>query len=81
MNFRLRYAFLFPGVNSRAELVPSHGASRRWLGDKVEYLDRIRQLQKFYQGRYLVILTDLCNAMNKIEEKISYTLLQNFINA
>ena len=40
MNFRLRYAFLFPGVNSRAELVPSHranarnGASRRWLGDK-----------------------------------------------
>ena len=33
MNFRLRYAFLFPGVNSRAELVPSHGASRRWLGD------------------------------------------------
>ena len=23
----------FPGVNSRAELVPSHGASRRWLGD------------------------------------------------
>ena len=40
MNFRLRYAFLFPGVNSRAELVPSpranapNGASRRWLGDK-----------------------------------------------
>ena len=38
-NFRLRYAFLFPGVNSRAELVPSprtnarNGASRRWLGD------------------------------------------------
>ena len=35
MNFRLRYAFLFPGVNSRAELVPSHGASRRWLGDEI----------------------------------------------
>ena len=26
--------FLSPGVNSRAELVPSHGAPRRWLGDK-----------------------------------------------
>ena len=39
MNFRLRsllrYAFLFPGVNSRAELVPSHGASRRWLGESI----------------------------------------------
>ena len=36
MNFRLRYiryAFLFPGVNSRAELVPPHGASCRCLGD------------------------------------------------
>ena len=39
MNFRLRYAFLFPVVNSRAELVASprdkarNGASRRWLGD------------------------------------------------
>ena len=39
MNFRLRYAFFFPGVNSRAELVPSpwanfwNGASRRLLGD------------------------------------------------
>jgi hypothetical protein len=33
MNFRLRYAFVSPGVNSRAELVPSHGASRRRLGD------------------------------------------------
>jgi hypothetical protein len=26
-------AILFPGVNSREELVPSHGASRRRLGD------------------------------------------------
>jgi hypothetical protein len=26
-------AFLSPGANSRAELVPSHGASRRRLGD------------------------------------------------
>ena len=34
-------AFLFPGVNSRTELVPSpwanaqNGASRRWLGDDI----------------------------------------------
>jgi hypothetical protein len=27
-------AFVSPGVNSRGELVPSHGASRRRLGDK-----------------------------------------------
>jgi hypothetical protein len=29
-------AFLSPGVNSRAELVPSHGASRRRLGENWE---------------------------------------------
>jgi hypothetical protein len=27
-------AFVSPGVNSRGELVPSHGASRRRLGDE-----------------------------------------------
>jgi hypothetical protein len=27
-------AFVSPGVNSRGELVPSHGASRRRLGEK-----------------------------------------------
>ena len=38
-NFPAAYAFLFPGVNSRAELVPSpransrNGASRRWFGN------------------------------------------------
>jgi hypothetical protein len=26
-------AFVSPGINSRGELVPSHGASRRRLGD------------------------------------------------
>ena len=26
-------AFLLPGVKCQTELVPSHGASRRWLGD------------------------------------------------
>jgi hypothetical protein len=30
----LANAFVSPGVNSRGELVPSHGASRRRLGDK-----------------------------------------------
>ena len=30
-------AFVSPGVNSRGELVPSHGASRRRLGDKWSY--------------------------------------------
>jgi hypothetical protein len=32
-NFALRYVLKHPGVNSRAELVPSHGVSRRRLGD------------------------------------------------
>ena len=32
-NFALRYVFTYPGIISRAELVPSHGASRRRLGD------------------------------------------------
>jgi hypothetical protein len=32
-NFALRYVLKHPGVNSRVELVPSHGASRRRLGD------------------------------------------------
>ena len=31
----LANAFVSPGVNSRGELVPSQGASRRGLGDKV----------------------------------------------
>ena len=33
-NFALRYVLKHPDVNSRAELVPSHGAKRRRLGDK-----------------------------------------------
>jgi hypothetical protein len=34
-------AFVSPGVNSRGELVPSHGASRRRLGDKTQYIYHI----------------------------------------
>jgi hypothetical protein len=34
-------AFVFPGVNSRAELVPSHGAERRWLGGKIFKFRRV----------------------------------------
>ena len=58
MNFRLRYAFLFPGVNSRAELVPSHGASRCWLGDYVYmhvYTDqRLREVTSYKEFRVLL---------------------------
>jgi hypothetical protein len=32
-NFALRYVFTYPGIIHHAELVPSHGASRRRLGD------------------------------------------------
>jgi hypothetical protein len=34
--FDFANAFVSPGVNSRGELVPSHGASRRRLGDELE---------------------------------------------
>jgi hypothetical protein len=37
MNF-FASAFLSPGVNSRAELEPSHGAWRRRLGENVMHL-------------------------------------------
>jgi hypothetical protein len=33
-NFALRFIFTYPGIISRAELVPSHGISRRRLGDQ-----------------------------------------------
>jgi hypothetical protein len=33
LNYKLRYVFTYPGIISRAELVPSNGASRRRLGD------------------------------------------------
>jgi hypothetical protein len=32
LNYKLRYVFTYPGIISRAELVPSNGASRRRLG-------------------------------------------------
>ena len=82
MNFRLCYAFLFPGVNSRAELVPSHGASRRWLGDKYfcvsnsenlrerEHEQRLLQILKMYKfGNYLV--ADPLNS--KIDNLLCFT--------
>jgi hypothetical protein len=46
-------AFVSPGVNSRGELVPSHGASRRRLGDKIDYYNNnnnnvsLKQNKKF----------------------------------
>ena len=38
------------------------------ISNKIEYLDK-QQLQKFYQS-YIVILSDLCNAIKKTLEKI-----------
>ena len=40
-NFALRYVFTYPGIISRAELVPSHGASRRRLGDNNRELKHV----------------------------------------
>jgi hypothetical protein len=36
-------ALVSTGVNSRGELVPSHGASRRRLGDKTFYVDGLKE--------------------------------------
>jgi hypothetical protein len=49
-NFALRYVFTYPGIISRAELVPSHGASRRRLGDNTS----LKYLTNF--GQYWEIL-------------------------
>jgi hypothetical protein len=40
-------AFVSPGVNSRGELVPSHGASRRRLGDYSNSISIPRGLKSF----------------------------------
>ena len=39
-------AFVSPRVNSRAELVPSHGAPRRWLWDNIAFVNSERWLAK-----------------------------------
>jgi hypothetical protein len=44
------HPFVSPGVNSRAELVPSHGASRRWLGDDAN----VRCMAKYQDVGHLV---------------------------
>jgi hypothetical protein len=43
-------AILSPGVNSRGGLVPSHGASRRRLGDKsaIRCINKIRKSVKIF---------------------------------
>jgi hypothetical protein len=41
-------AFVSPGVNSRGELVPSHGASRRRLGDKHASGTKLRFSEKIF---------------------------------
>jgi hypothetical protein len=42
-------AFVSPGVNSRGELVPSHGASRRRLGDNTYHnLQIVEPVQRLF---------------------------------
>ena len=43
-------AFVSPGVNSRGELVPSHGASRRRLGD---YIFIHHENEKYHMHVYI----------------------------
>ena len=51
--------FPFPGVNSRAELVPSHGASRRWLGDQILYLEGYEE--RAVSGLYISVNYSISN--------------------
>jgi hypothetical protein len=44
-------AFVSPGVNSRGELVPSRGASRRRLGDYIGYVSCNNALYSVYQKK------------------------------
>jgi presenilin-like A22 family membrane protease len=49
-------AFVSPGVNSRGELVPSHGATRRGLGDYYYYY---YYLKIFIHGNFSAIYTSI----------------------
>jgi hypothetical protein len=53
-------AFVSPGVNSRGGLVPSHGASRRRLGDNLRQVD---QFQSFNQLTCLEYITCCSNSI------------------
>jgi hypothetical protein len=54
-------AFVSPGVNSRGELVPSHGASRRRLGDKFSCILNCMNTQLFksilFQNNFIYSFT------------------------
>jgi hypothetical protein len=63
MNFRLRYCFRFPGVNSRAELVPSRP---EWRSAP---LARGQSLQ-ISQGYILLFLPSLLDFVVLAELKI-----------
>jgi hypothetical protein len=62
-------AFVSPGVNSRGELVPSHGASRRRLGDNYKIVIK-KVIKSFIQpapGLYdLLTSPDSLNSYHKV---------------
>jgi hypothetical protein len=73
----LANAFVSPGVNSRGELVPSHGASRRRLGDNYNrIMVKIKQMQYLFynankwlqQSLDLKAMVDSNGAANNIIE-------------
>ena len=46
------------------------------VSNKVEYLEE--EFEKFYQRCYIVILSDLCNAIKKLSDKILFHRHFNF---
>ena len=83
MNFRLRYAFLFPGVNSRAELVPSpranarNGASRRWLGDYSVELSKYVQIV-YRNGDTLLSASFIYQTVIKVKDSLDIVTDERF---
>jgi hypothetical protein len=71
-------ALVSPGVNSRGELVPSHGASRRRLGDKLQgHLYTIRRNQVYI---WILAYLDLHDSLSywTVQEKTHESTVTSF---
>jgi hypothetical protein len=70
-NFALRYVLKHPGVNSRAELVPSHGASRRRLAVQSVYVNKgfvyisVSKILNFYSTTIYIFMILEYNNIHK----------------
>jgi hypothetical protein len=61
-------AFVSPGVNSRGKLVPSHGASRRRLGDYIGPIDKF--IDYAYCYAYIAEMSHFRKVISERETKL-----------